>query len=154
MGGCVRGERCASMMASSPARDAPSLDVRDASSSDFSDPLPVVTVEEIDAPHIASLVEQYHGPWRKTRGHPTSQRGDAFAQVRTAVCTEARAIPLTVRSDKTFFSPSDSPNIPKPRTHLFPTIRRGGSRWSRRCTPRPATLAARRPAAKGSRPPP
>lgn len=45
--------------------------------------LPVVTVEEIDAPHIASLVEQYHGPWRQKHGAGAAHHAArGFSQVR------------------------------------------------------------------------
>lgn len=89
-------------MASSPAGDgSASLDVGDASS--LSSPLPVVTVEEIDAPHIASLVEQYHGPWRKKRGvaFDAAQRGSGYTPVRRLLGT-ARSSRNTARSESAF----------------------------------------------------
>ena len=47
----------------------------------------VVATDEIDAPHLASLVEQYHGPWRKRgAGRRAALGGDVlgFKQARRA----------------------------------------------------------------------
>ena len=43
--------------------------------------IPPVTVDEVDAPHIASLVEQFHGPWRQGV-HRRKATHDGFTQVR------------------------------------------------------------------------
>ena len=65
----------------------------------------VVATDEIDAPHLASLVEQYHGPWRKRgAGRRAALGGDVlgFKQARRAApdplqdpyLARARAFPV------------------------------------------------------------
>ena len=96
------------MMASSPAHDdgTPSSSSPDdvaarevRRSFAVADPLPVVTVEEIDAPHIASLVEQYHGPWRNAnRGaaHHAARYGNRFTQVNSCVPTNLATVTVSL----------------------------------------------------------
>lgn len=43
---------------------------------------PALTPDEVDAPHVASIVEQYHGAWRDRAHVPNSAR--AFTEVRFA----------------------------------------------------------------------
>ena len=43
---------------------------------------PALTPDEVDAPHVASIVEQYHGAWRDRAHAPNSAR--AFTEVRFA----------------------------------------------------------------------
>ena len=99
------------MMASSPALDgggtpsasshdrvAVAREVRSLAVA-VADPLPVVTVEEIDAPHIASLVEQYHGPWRNAnRGaaHHAARYGNRFTQVNSCVPTNLATVTVSL----------------------------------------------------------
>ena len=43
---------------------------------------PALTPDEVDAPHVASIVEQFHGAWRDRADAPNSAR--AFTEVRFA----------------------------------------------------------------------
>ncbi len=44
---------------------------------------PALTPDDVDAPHIASIVEQFHGPWRG-RGTTADTKLSKFQEVRVS----------------------------------------------------------------------
>ena len=88
----------------------------DASARDAREPRaepPPLTPEEADAPHVVSLLEQFHGPWRARGRAPDDGLG--FVKVRTA----RMMAPLRARNDALSFPSGGAPRSARARVPLY-----------------------------------
>jgi hypothetical protein len=88
---------------------------------------PALTPDDVDAPHIASIVEQFHGPWRG-RGTTADTKLSKFQEVRVS-----RSASVAFRVYFVCFFREQRKNSPGHLVYLVPReclIRRDGRQFA------------------------